>query len=75
MCPTTAAEVTVDVHRATACRDPRGHPASQQSDGGIRVGGAQRLGFRLLCQENDPLGHSSRLFDGIHLQYFGSPES
>lgn len=36
---TTAAEATVDVHTATACRDPRGHHASQQSDGGIRVGG------------------------------------
>lgn len=31
---TTAAEATVDVRRATACRAPRGQPASQQSDGG-----------------------------------------
>lgn len=58
---TTAAEATVDVWKATACRAPRGESASQQSDGGFRVGRAQGLGFLLHCQENDLLGHGCRL--------------
>lgn len=58
---TTAAEATVDVWRATACRAPRGESASQQSDGRFGVGRAQGLGFLLRCQENDLLGHGCRL--------------
>lgn len=58
---TTAAEATVDVWKATACGAPWGPSASQQSDGGFKVGGAQGLGFLLHCQENDLLGHRCRL--------------
>lgn len=48
-----------------------GLPASSQMEG-IRIGGARRLGF-LLCQENNPPGHRSRIFNGVHLQQLVFP--
>lgn len=47
-------------------------PANSQMKG-IRIGGAWRLGFLLLCQENDPPGHRSRIFKGVHLQQLVFP--